>query len=588
MGPGVYIMKGTDGTIIYIGKAKHLRNRLSSYFSGAKDVKTRALVGKIASIEYITTGNEYEALLLENTLIKRHAPRYNINLKDGKSYPAIKVTNEDFPRVYRTRRIVADGARYYGPFPSAATLDTYLELIERLFPLRKCKRLVKRAAPCMYYHIGRCMAPCAGKCGKEDYAKALAKVEKLLSGDDAELIAELEAEMRAAASELLFEKAAGLRDAIKAIREFGSGNQVVDFDMDDRDYVAFHEQGGKISFVVLQMRGGVMSGRDLFRETLASEPAEAMDQFLMRYYDASRPPPPTVFAMILAEDGLVRRYLSEELGSGASLRLPQGRHDEAVMAMAAQNAREDVAIRLREGGDQLGMADLRRVLSLPGDPERIEGFDIAQLSGKFTVASLVSFKSGAPDKKSYRYFRIKSLGGRIDDFESMREAVARRYSRLLAEGEELPDLIMIDGGIGQVNAAKGILDGLGLGIPLAGLAKRDEEIWLPGAADPIRLPKGSAGLRLLQRVRDETHRFATGLNQRLRARELDEGGLASVPGIGKKRRAELLKRYGSATAVSLLEPAELAAFLACGEERASAMLESIRAVVDRNVAPDHT
>ncbi len=588
MEPGVYLMKGTDGTIIYIGKAKHLRNRLSSYFSGAKDIKTRALLGKIASIEYITTGNEYEALLLENTLIKRHVPRYNINLKDGKSYPSIKVSNEDFPRVYRTRRIVADGARYYGPFPSAATLDTYLELIERLFPLRKCRRLVKRATPCMYYHIGRCMAPCAGKCSKEDYAKSVAKVERLLSGDDAELLAELESEMREAAAGLLFEKAASLRDAAKAIREFGTGNQVIDFDLDDRDYVAFHEQGGKISFVVLQMRSGAMSGRELFRETLASEPAEAMDQFLMRYYDAGRPPPPTVFAMLLSEGDLVGRYFSDELGSGAVLRLPEGKRDEAIMAMAAQNAREDIAIRLREGGDQLGMADLRRVLSLPADPERIEGFDIAQLSGKFTVASLVSFKAGAPDKKNYRYFRIKSLEGRIDDFESMREAVARRYTRLLAEGGELPDLVLIDGGIGQVNAAKGILDGLGLTIPLAGLAKRDEEIWLPGASEPIRLPKGSAGLRLLQRVRDETHRFATGLNQRLRAKELDEGGLASVPGIGKKRRAELLKRYGSATAVSLLQAHELAAFLGCGKEQAAAMLESLKAVVDRKDEPDHT
>ncbi|MGO8695288.1 MAG: excinuclease ABC subunit UvrC [Rectinemataceae bacterium] len=566
--PGVYLMRDAAGEIIYVGKAKILRNRLSSYFSGRKDVKTRHLVSRIDRIEWIMAGSEYEALLLENTLIKEHKPRYNINLKDGKTYPSVRITNEEFPRVFRTRRIINDGSLYFGPFPGVEVIDTYLDLIKKLFPLRRCAIMKKRAAPCMYYHIGRCSGPCAGKISKEDYAVYVEEVKKLLSGETDALLAELHARMDAAALALRFEEAAKLRDSVTAIEQFAGRSSAVDFDPEARDYVAWAADGDLVSFVVFQMRGGKLTGRDLFRSRLYAPEDEALRGFLMSYYGRDRTPPPRIFVQKSTEFELLTRYFARELGVPTDIGLPTEKRHEVAINLAAQNAAEDLAKRRREIGDIPALEELHRLLGLSSLPSRIEGFDISQLSGKHTVASLVSFKNGVPDKKNYRHFKIRSLEGAIDDFGAVREAVARRYTRLVNEESELPDLILIDGGAGQVSAAKEILDALGVDSDLAGLAKQNEEIWLPEKAEPIVLPKDSPALRVLVAVRDETHRFATGLNQKLRAADLRFGVLEEIEGIGPARARRLMRVFGSIELIAQAAPERIAAAGGLGPEAA--------------------
>ncbi|MBL8967828.1 MAG: excinuclease ABC subunit UvrC [Spirochaetaceae bacterium] len=584
--PGVYIMRDADARIIYVGKAKVLKNRLGSYFTGRKDLKTRHLVSRIETIEWIIAPSEYEALLIENNLIKEHGPKYNINLKDGKTYPSVRVTNEPFPRVFRTRRIVNDGSSYFGPFPSAETIDVYLDLVRRLFPLRRCVVLKKRDAPCMYYHIGRCSAPCAGKISAEDYALHVEEVKKLLAGDTEALLAELKERMAEASLALRFEEAARLRDAVQAIELFAGRASAVDFDPAARDYVAWAADGDLVVFATFQMRGGKLTGRDVYRSRLYGTEEEALESFLMGYYEEGRPPPPRVFLPAPPEGiGVVAEYFRKELGLEVAFLPPDGagpeeeRRHAAALAMARENAREELAKRRRELGDLAGIEELRRALGLQSLPERIEGFDIAHLHGKHTVASLVSFKNGIPDKKNYRYFKIKSLEGEVDDFASIREAVARRYTRLVNEGADLPDLILVDGGAGQVSAAREILEALGVDSELAGLAKQNEEIYRPGAEAPIVLPKDSPALRVLVAVRDETHRFATGLNQRLRASELKFGILEGIDGVGKARAERLMRVFGSLGAMAGAGAEAVAKAGGLGKAEAARVLEAVRAAL---------
>lgn len=555
---GVYLMRDVEGTIIYVGKAKVLVNRVKSYFTGDKDIKTRILVKRIQNIEFITTANEYEALLLENNLIKEHRPRFNILLKDGKSYPLIRVTNEDFPRVFKTRRVVDDGSDYFGPFPNLKHLDLSIELADKLFPLRKCKGVLKpRKEPCLYFHLGRCLGPCIGKVDREEYRKQVLKVKNLLSGKTVTLEKELSSQMRQASAELRFEAAAEIRDTLKAIQELSDDRSVLDLNPEQRDYVAMVSESQYATFVVLQMRGGKVLGRDLFPTEFYSTEEEAFEEFLIRYYSENPPPQASVYLnKVMDVDSLVQ-FLHRD-GRGPEVEFPQGGRHASILRMAQENAWLDLKKRLETGGNQHALVELKKVLNLPKLPHRIEGFDIAQLDGTNPVASLISFWNGNPDRKNYRKFHVKSLQGAIDDFQSMKEVVARRYSRLYNEGKEMPDLILIDGGKGQVNAAHSVLTALGLDIPLVGLAKRDEELFLPHTSDPILLPKGNSALRVLQAVRDETHRFATGFNQKLRSKVLKLTTLEGVPGIGEKRSQRLLKEFGGLEELAAAEPSEIA------------------------------
>ena len=550
---GVYFWKDEAGTVIYVGKAKNLKNRLSSYFSGRKDIKTQILVSRAASIEYITTANEYEAFILENNMIKEHNPRYNINLKDGKSYPVLRITNEPFPRLFKTRRILQDGSKYFGPFPDVGALDTFIETLHRLYPLRRCKILRKRESPCMYYHIGRCGAPCCDRESEHTYREYIGEIERILEGKGPDTEARLTAEMKQAAKELKFEKAARLRDGIAALRVLRSQNVVEDFDPEDRDYIAYFSEGELASFTVLKMRQGKLLGRDNYRTISLNETEELLGEFLSAYYTEAAIIPPKIFVPTTTGLDLTRQWFATALDSHPDIQVvsehtnpgaqPDYKRHLAAMNMAFQNAREDIIRRLRERGDMPAMEELQHHLHLPHLPVRIEGFDIAHIGGRLPVASLISFYNGNPDKKNYRYFRLKTTDGIIDDFASMREAVARRYTRLLNEQADLPDLILIDGGIGQVNAVQSVLSALQLDIPVAGLAKRDEEIYRPGNSKPIRLPKRSDALRLLQRVRDETHRFATSRNQRLRTKENTVSVFAGMPHVGDKRARSLMLTF---------------------------------------------
>lgn len=666
---GVYLWRDEKETVIYVGKAKSLKNRLCSYFASKRDIKTRILVSHAQRIEYIQTDNEYEALLLENNLIKKYKPRYNINLKDGKTYPVLKITNERYPLIYRTRRIQNDGARYFGPFPNVAALDAFLSLIKDSYKLRQCKHLKKQ--PCLYYHIGRCSAPCAHKISESDYRKEIDEIRLLLEGDTEKPLAVLTAKMKAAAAAHEFEKAARIRDGIQAVQALRGQNAVEDMDPEGRDYIGWAAEGAIITFTVFKMRGGKVVGRDLYRTESLKEEDEVLTEFLIAYYTDSEQIPPHIFVCVGRDFELAERWFAEKLGvavsitaipletnnstaagsaSGccrtgagaddrekAALRVstaaehaacytavscadtlytekrsiaetqphtdkrcstvsvpaaaPKARaqHDSltsmpravlrrhrAALSLAQFNAKEDVSRRIKELGDFPALEALQSILSLPQLPHCIEGFDIAHLHGKYTVASLISFKDGNPDKKNYRIFRLRTTDGIIDDYASMREAVARRYTRLINENADLPDLILIDGGIGQVNAAYAVLDALGLDIPLVGLAEKNEELYRPHINKPIVLPRRSAALRLLQRVRDETHRFANTRNNRLRSKEGLHLLFETLPHIGSKRAALLLHSFVSIEELAAASAEAAAAAARITQEQAVEVIAAAR------------
>ncbi len=545
--PGVYLMKDDQKKIIYIGKAVRLKDRVRSYFSGEKDIKTRTLVKKIHFIEYIVTASEYEALLLENNLIKKWNPRYNINLKDGKSYPVIRITNEDYPRIFRTRSIIEDGSRYYGPYPDIKVLDETMELINSLFPLRRCRKLKKRQSPCLYYHMNKCGAPCCGLVTREEYRKSINRAKNLLSGKTAGLEKELMKEMKAASDSLEFEKAAEIRDNMLSLQKLQTEQKVEDFQQESRDYIGVDAAGDYYAFAVIQMRSGKLLGKETYRNEYYGSESEAIQEFLMRYYSSPERDFPEKVYVSLKDRSLIQEYLRKEISGAKNLNLdlPETKRDQAVLNMAVENARMDLARKLQDLGNKPALEDLKTLLGLKKLPRRIEGFDIAQLDGHFTVASLISFKDGNPDRKNYRHYNIRSLQGEIDDYKAISEAVARRYTRIMNEGKEKPDLILIDGGKGQVNAAYKVLEALHLDIPLAGLAKKEELIFLPGEKDPIDLPEGDRALRILQYVRDETHRFATSHNQKHRKKTLTLSSLENIPGIGPSRSKKLLTGFGS-------------------------------------------
>lgn len=544
---GVYLWHNENDVVIYVGKAKNLKNRLSSYFSGKRTLKTKLLVAHAKWIEYITTNNEYEALILENNLIKKYSPRYNISLKDGKSYPVLRITNEDFPKVFRTRRILQDGSTYFGPFPDVNALDFFLESIYKLYPIRHCRLMRNRDTPCLYYHMNQCKGPCCKKISKDEYNIYIEEIKHLLQGNSSEAVQKMTDEMKDAAKKLNFEKAARLRDGIKALQVLQNQNIVETFDSEDRDYIAYASEGELVSFTVLKFRNGKLLGRENFRAESLNDDEDLIGEFMACYYEEKNAIPPTVFIPQTSEYEHIAKWLKEAMNCESQLiqvsTADSIARDIAAIQMAKHNAKEDIVRRLRDRGDIPAMQELKEKLNLDVLPIRIEGFDIAHIGGKWPVASLISFYNGNPDKKNYRYFRLKTTDGLIDDFASMKEAVSRRYSRLLNEQSDLPDLILIDGGIGQVNAVEEILNSLGLDIPVAGLAKRDEEIYLPGNSTPICLRKRSDALRLLQRVRDETHRFATSRNQALRTKENVKSIFLEIDGIGEKRAVILQKEF---------------------------------------------
>ena len=554
-------MKDMDDNVIYVGKAKNLKRRVSSYFLPNRDLKTTCLVEKIDHIDYIITGNEYEALVLENNLIKKYTPHYNILLKDGKSYPVIRITNEDFPRIFKTRRIIKDGSKYYGPYAKLGELNTYLDLVAKSFPLRLCSGpLSKRKEACLYYHIGRCSAPCINKISKEEYGKYIRACEDFLSGDDASLIKQVEKEMYDASKRLDFETAAKKRDILEALKGVQSNQMVQDWnDEESKDYVAIEMRSYLTTISIMQFRNGSLIGKALYRSESLGDETETLFSFIVQYYSDGESLPHEIYVSHEIDASLIERFFDENYSHRVKVLLPRDGKHYRILRLAQENATRDIEKRLKETDNTPALEILRKELSLERIPRHIEGFDIAQLSGKYTVASLIVFRDGNPSRSEYRHFSIKSLEGKIDDFESMREAVSRRYSRLLAENAELPDLLMIDGGKGQVNAVLEILEALGIAdrIPVIGLAKEHEELVPPRDGETIRLPHSNEGLRVLIAVRDECHRFATSFNQRMRSKEASFSLLESIEGMGKKRSERVMKAFGSVERILSLSPEEL-------------------------------
>ncbi len=576
---GCYLMKDEKGTVIYVGKAKSLRKRVSQYFLPNRDRKTQALVEKIRDIEHVITGNDYEALILENNLIKKYNPHYNILLKDGKSYPMIRITKEDFPKVFTTRRIIKDGSEYFGPYPEAGKINQYMDLIDKLFSLRKCSTPLRpRKQPCLYYHIGRCSAPCCGKISKEDYARSISKIRGFLTGRNDDLEKQLREEMMVASKEMQYEVAARKRDMLVAVQSVAKAQMVEDHsNTESRDYAAIEMRSPLCTVALMQFRDGKLIGRALYRAQTFGDESETLLNFLTQYYEDGRQIPSEIYVSHEIDTDLISQYFHEFLKSDVKIFVPKEGRDFRILRMAAENASRDVEKRLKSKDNSKALELLQEICNLEEPPELIEGFDIAQLNGKFTVASLISFVNGNPNPAGYRRFNIKSLNGAIDDFGAIREAVYRRYSRVVNENLQKPGLIMIDGGKGQVNIAREVLDDLGLAdVPVVGLAKRYETIVFDDDRPDLRLDHSNEALRVLIAVRDECHRFATGANQAMRSKEVSFHLLQSVPGIGKVTSEKIMNAFTTLDDVMQCSAEEIASRAEIPIKTAQSLLDKLK------------
>ena len=638
--PGVYLMKGAGDEILYVGKAASLRSRVRSYFGtpAGKEPRIQVMVTRIADFEYIVTESVQEALLLENLLIKQHQPFFNARLKDDKTYPYIKIDlREEFPQVYFTRRVLADGARYFGPFASAGAVRKTMDLLKKLFPYRSCTKVITGTdeRPCLEYFIHRCVGPCIGAVDREEYGEVVQQVLQFLEGDSERVTKGLAERMAVASDELKFERAAVLRDQLRAIESVSQSQRVVSARGEDTDVIALAHDQGEVWVEVFKVRRGKLIGRDHFLMDGgdAHDEPGLMEQFVQQFYDTVPDVPPTLLLQHPIEDAAVlEEWLSHKRGKPVSIVHPRRGDKRRLVQMASQNAIEGLNQRrlkwLSESDKVLqALAELQEALSLPELPNRIECYDISNIGGTSTVGSMVVFEEGRPKPAHYRRFQIRNVEG-ADDYASMQEMLRRRFRRLgevlatrasaaagqdgppepidgvpslveSADGEAassapapryrsrryartgamateeaaaggrqktqesfglVPGLVVIDGGRGHLNAVQQVFLELGItDVPLCSIAKAEEEIFLPHSAEPVVLPRGSQGLYLVQRVRDEAHRFAITYHRQRRSKAATRSVLDEVPGIGPKRRRELLRRFGSVAGIREASHDELAA-----------------------------
>lgn len=589
--PGVYLFKDGRGRVLYVGKAKSLRPRVRSYFQQSTDLsaKNRELMKSVEGLDTIVVGSEAEALILEANLIKEHRPRFNILLRDDKRYPYIKVTvQEPFPRVYVTRKVVNDGGRYFGPFTSVGPMREALEVIKRLHTVRSCRYDLPREAPdrpCLDYHIGQCKAPCVGLQSEEDYRAMIDEIVRILEGDTEELREEVEERMREASRLLEFERAAKLRDVLAGLDTIAREQLVQRERGGDLDVVGLARDGALGAGAVLKVRGGVLLGREAqrFGEVEADTDADLLGSLMSRYYlgggTAAMVDLPR--EILLPTDFEDRPVLEEVLGEAAGravrIQIPRRGEKLRLVELAAQNARqllEDRVTALAYAADRADDAlfSLQDELDLKVVPRLMACFDVSHIQGAETVASAVVFENGEPKRARYRHMRIRGAWGN-DDVRSMHEAVTRYFSRCLEREEPVPDLVVIDGGKGQLNAAAGALRELGMSeVAVVALAKREEVVHLPGRAEPVRLHRRDRALHLLQRIRDEAHRFAVRYNRKLRTKRTLKSDLGEIPGVGPKRQADLLRRFGSVRGVREASREELARVPGFSEALASRIL----------------
>jgi excinuclease ABC subunit C len=557
--PGVYLYREAGGRIIYVGKAKSLRSRVRSYFQpgGAGQFpKTDALVAEIHDLEFIVTRTEVEALILENSLVKKEQPRWNIRLRDDKNFPYLKLTStERFPRVVLVRRARLDGNAYFGPYLPASAARRSIQMVARHFKVATCYEHLDgtRPRPCLLYQLNQCLGPCAGLVSDADYARAVQDARLFLEGRTRDLVRNLKEQMAVAAREERFEAAAHHRDLIQTLERLQEKQGVSSVGLEEQDYVAFAREGEMASVQVFRMRDGlVQARRELSFEGIGIDDAAFLDACLERYYESADDVPGTIVVPLEpASRTLLEEWLAQKKGARVSFVVPQRGPRRHLLDTVAKNARLSFEAMFRAPhthGVEI-LEGLQEALGLDEPPHRIECFDISHIQGTDQVASLVVWEAGRPRRSDYRRFRVRTVGGN-DDFASMAEVVGRRYARLLQEGKTLPDLVLIDGGKGQLSSALAVLEGLGLGhLQVAAIAKREEVIFLDGRTGPVRLPRESPVLHLVQRIRDEAHRFAVTFHRKVRARRTIGTELTAIEGVGPRRARTLLRRFGSVQGV---------------------------------------
>jgi excinuclease ABC subunit C len=563
--PGVYLFRDGTGEILYVGKAKSLRNRVRTYFqaSALHTPKTASMVEEVDDLELIVVDTEMEALILEANLIKRERPRYNIFLRDDKSFPYLKLSAGDiYPRVSLVRRARLDGNPHYGPFIPASVAHRTLKMIPRFFQVATCTEVFDgKRRPCLYYHLDQCLAPCAGKTTPEEYGRAVADARLFLEGRHRELERSLEARMSAAASAQQYEQAARFRDALGTVRKLAVRQRMASVGTEEQDYLAHSREGEAATLQLFQIRDGRVQGRREFVFEDLSFDAPAFYGAVVSQYYAEAPPPPEIYLPALpVEHETLERWLEARRGSRVRLKVPVRGGKRRFLELVQKNAALSFEARFRSAhthGVEV-LSALAETLGLDEPPYRIECFDISNIQGADAVAAMVAWEGGKPRKSDYRTYTIRGVEG-PDDYASMAEAVTRRYRRLLAEDRRLPDLVLIDGGPGQRGSAVRALANVGLPtVPVVALAKRDEELWLDGTGDPIQLDRSSPVLHLVQRIRDEAHRFAVSHHRRKRARRTLRTELTEIPGVGPVTARKLLREFGSVQGVKKADLGALA------------------------------
>jgi excinuclease ABC subunit C len=574
-GPGVYQHKDAEGKVLYVGKAKNLRNRVRQYFQKSRSVDPRieVMLSKATDLEIIVTETEVEALILEANFIKKLKPRYNVSLKDDKSYPYIVITNEPFPRVFVTRQVRRDGSRYFGPYTDVKNVRSALKSVRDIFMIRSCNYFIDdesirkhKIKVCLDYHIKKCEGPCEGLVSRERYNAMIDQVAALLQGKTASLIEGLTKEMEQLATQMKFEDAALMRDRIKGLQAYTEKQKVVDLDRTDRDIIGFAVDGDDACGVIFKLREGKMIGRQHYYMGNVDGKAEGevVETLVQQYYlEADYIPKEVLLPAAIEDPEALQKWLSDRRGEPVTVAHPTEGEEGKLVRLSNANAKyllDELKVQKMKRADYIPhpVRSLQRDLGLKELPRKIECFDISNIQGTDSVASMVVFVDGKPKKSEYRKFKIATVSG-PDDFASMKEVIRRRYSRVLEEHQTLPDLIMVDGGKGQLSSAVEILDSLGiLNQSIIGLAKRLEEVYLPGKSDPELIAKNSTGLRLLQQVRDEAHRFAITFHRSLRAKRTLQTELHQINGVGEKRAKDLLEAFGSVQGVKFATLDQLA------------------------------
>jgi excinuclease ABC subunit C len=572
--PGVYLMKEGRGNILYVGKATSLYHRVRSYFGTQQKLspKIQRMVSRIADIDFFITTSEQEALILELNLIKRHRPYYNVLLKDDKSFPYLKIDpSEDWPRIHVTRRLEQDGGHYFGPFASARSLRQTMKLLKKIFPFRSCSKAITGIdrRSCLEYYIGHCLAPCTGAVSRREYYQVIKEVILFLEGKQDRVLRELKSNMKKAAQALDFEKAALLRDQIQAANSVIEGQRIATTIRGEQDVIAFAQDKDQACVQVFFIRNNMLIGRESFilQRTLYEEPHQIMTNFIKQFYNSSPYIPPLLLLQNSVEDQtVIEDWLQSKRGSQVRLEVPIRGHKKQLINNVAENAKqgmEQLKAKQLASSKELdnALAQIKHELRLPKLPLRMEGYDISNIQGRAAVGSMVIFDRGKPKPAHYRRFRIKTVSG-ANDYAMLQEVLKRRFKRTAAASNTwaiLPDLVLIDGGKGQLKAVRTTMVEIGAeAVHTVSLAKENEEIFVPGTTEPIILDRGSPGLKLLQHLRDEAHRFALGYHQKIRRQETFASALDTIPNIGPKRKRALLRQFGSIQAIKKATEEELA------------------------------